>query len=70
MAVFDLTKTMEYRLEIAEAIKAKQRWFADLGYADADFDLKAWMIWHQSGYNDDTEKCSGFKPIPIANLGH
>jgi hypothetical protein len=58
MAVIDLTKTTEYRIEMKEAIEASEQWFADLGYADADFDLKAWMIWHRSGCGDETEKCS------------
>jgi hypothetical protein len=63
MAVFDLTKTTEYRLEMADAIKASQRWFADLGYADADFDLKAWMIWQRR--SDDEPECSGSKSIHV-----
>jgi hypothetical protein len=57
MAVFDLTETTEYRIEMAEAIKASEQWFTDLGYADADFDLKAWMIWHLSR-DDESEMCS------------
>lgn len=45
--VIDLTKTEKYRIQMEEAIKASQAWFTDLGYADAEFDLKAWMIWHR-----------------------
>ena len=45
--VIDLTAGKEYRAEMEEAIEANQQWFAGLGYADADFDLKAWMLWHR-----------------------
>jgi len=30
-----------------EAIEANGEWFDRLGYGDADFDLKAWMVWHR-----------------------
>ena len=59
--VIDLTETEEYRIQMEEAIEASQRWFADLGYDDADFDLKAWMIWHRCRHgsrDDETQKCS------------
>ena len=44
--VIDLTETDEYRAQMEEAIEAN-RWFDALGYADAEFDLKAWMLWHR-----------------------
>ena len=43
----DLTATKEYRAQMEEAIKANRDWFDGLGYADADFELKAWMLWHR-----------------------
>jgi hypothetical protein len=61
MPMIDLTETAEYRIEMAEAVEANRGWLADLGYADADFDLKAWMIWHRCRHgsrDDETEKCS------------
>jgi hypothetical protein len=45
--VIDLTETAEYRTEMEEAIEAGREWLNNLGYDDADFDLKAWMIWHR-----------------------
>jgi hypothetical protein len=45
--VIDLTATKEYRVQMEEAIEANREWFDGLGYADADFDLKAWMLWHR-----------------------
>jgi len=30
-----------------EAIEANKGWLDGLGYGDADFDLKAWMVWHR-----------------------
>ena len=46
MPMIDLTETAEYRMQMEEAIEANWDWFAGLGYADADFELKAWMLWH------------------------
>jgi hypothetical protein len=40
-----------------EAIEANRGWLDGLGYDDADFDLKAWMLWHRSR-DDEMEKCS------------
>ena len=45
--VIDLTASKEYRAQMEKAIGANRRWFDELGYADAEFDLKAWMLWHQ-----------------------
>ena len=59
--VIDLTEAAEYRIQMEEAIEASQAWFTDLGYADAEFGLKAWMIWHRCGRgsrDDETKKCS------------
>ncbi len=55
--VIDLTETAEYRMQMEVAIEANQPWFADLGYDDVEFDLKAWMIWHRSR-DDELKKCS------------
>lgn len=55
--VIDLTETEEYRSQMTEAIEASGEWFDKLGYADADFKMKAWMIWHR-GRHDNAEKCS------------
>ena len=60
-AVIDLTETAEYRCKMEEAIEANREWFDELGYADADFELKAWMIWHRCGHDSrdgGTKKCS------------
>ncbi len=46
--VIDLTETDEYRAQMEEAIEANWEWFDGLGYADADFELKAWMVWHRT----------------------
>jgi hypothetical protein len=47
MPVIDLTKTEEYHTLMEQAIEANKDWFEGLGYGDADFDLKAWMLWHR-----------------------
>jgi hypothetical protein len=47
MPVIDLTETEEYRARMEQAIEANKEWFDALGYGDADFDLKAWMVWHR-----------------------
>ena len=47
MPVIDLTKTEEYHSLMEQAIEASKDWFDGLGYGDADFDLKAWMLWHR-----------------------
>ena len=53
MPVIDLTKTVEYRSLMEQAIEASKDWFDGLGYGDADFDLKAWMLWHLAGDEGD-----------------
>jgi hypothetical protein len=47
MPAIDLTKTKEYRARMEETIEANKEWLDGLGYGDADFDLKAWMVWHR-----------------------
>ena len=51
--VIDLTKTEEYHTLMEQAIEANKDWFEGLGYGDADFDLKAWMLWHRAGDEGD-----------------
>ena len=48
MPMIDLTETAEYRMQMEEAIEANAGWFDRLGYDDADFELKAWMLWHRT----------------------
>jgi hypothetical protein len=47
MPVIDLTETEEYRARMEEAIAANRGWLEDLGYEDAEFDMKAWILWHR-----------------------